>query len=348
VNPVDAWGTGNDYEKIFLECFRALNDDEGVGALALAVDLAGEIPEWGYADIAEMMLRETDKPFAVMSNLSAAIDRAAAARLRRAGVPVLEDTISGSLAFKHLFELRDRSEAPPPDPVPAASPEMRRRWAARLRRPQRFGEVEALQLFADYGIPVATSELVSDLEELVTAGDRIGYPAALKVTGHDHKADAGGVILGIEDELSLIRYYKLLSRRFGSDLVVQRMAGSGVELALGMVRDEQFGPIVVIAAGGHLVEMLDDRRLALPPLDGPRALRLVETLRVGKLLKGFRGSAPSDLAALGEAIVRLSVLATDLGEHIEALDLNPLVVSSSGVTAVDGLVIPRPVSSANP
>jgi acetate---CoA ligase (ADP-forming) len=348
VNPVDAWGTGNDYEKIFLECFRALNDDDGVGALTLAVDLAGEIPEWGYADIAEMMLRETDKPFAVMSNLSAAIDDAAAARLRRAGVPVLEDTFSGLLAFKRLFGLRDLSQAPPLDHIQGGPSDVREKWIARLRRPPKLGEVEALQLFADYGIPVAPSELVSDLDELVAAGERIGYPVALKITGRDHKADAGGVILGIEDELSLIQSYKQMSGRFGSELVVQRMAEPGVELALGMVRDEQFGPVVVVAAGGHLVEMLDDRRLALPPLDSTGAMRLVESLRVGELLKGFRGSTPGDAAALSDAIARLSVLATDLGEYIEALDLNPLVVSPSGAAAVDGLVIPRSVSSASP
>jgi acetate---CoA ligase (ADP-forming) len=342
VNPVDAWGTGNDFEKIFLECFRALSADDAVGALSLTVDLAGEDPQWGYADVAETIFRETEKPFAVLSNLSSSIDRDAADRLRRAGVPVLEDTISGLLAFKHLFELRDRSGSPGTASSPRSQPDLRRRWVTRLQEADPVDEVEALSLFADYGIPVAASRRVSNLDDLVTAGDEVGYPVALKITGSDHKTEAGGVLLGIADEMALIRSYKALARRFGSDLVVQEMGAPGVEIALGMVRDEQFGPVVVVAAGGVLVELLGDRRLALPPLDHDRALRAIEGLQVSELLHGHRGAAPADMGALAEVIVKLSVLAVDLGEHLEAIDINPILAGPDGAVAVDGLVVARP------
>ncbi|MGH2577532.1 MAG: acetate--CoA ligase family protein, partial [Actinomycetota bacterium] len=115
----------------------------------------------------------------------------------------------------------------------------------------------------------------------------------------------------------------------------------GVEIHLGIVRDEQFGPLVLVAAGGVLVEVLNDRRLALPPLDVARATRLIDRLKVRPLLGGLRGQPPADRAALAEAVVALSWLAQDLGEHIEALDANPVIVGIDGCVAVDALIIPR-------
>jgi hypothetical protein len=119
------------------------------------------------------------------------------------------------------------------------------------------------------------------------------------------------------------------------------MAPAGIELALGVVRDPQFGPLVLVAAGGVLVEVLHDRRLAIPPLDEPRARALVDGLRVRPLLDGVRGAPPADVDALTRAITRLSVLAADLGDQLEALDVNPVIVSAEGCLAVDALVVPR-------
>jgi hypothetical protein len=119
------------------------------------------------------------------------------------------------------------------------------------------------------------------------------------------------------------------------------MAPEGVELALGIVRDPQFGPLVLVAAGGVLVEVLHDRRLALPPVDEPRARRMVDRLEVRSLLDGVRGQPPADVGAVAGALVSLSRLALDLGEHLDALDANPVIASPEGCVAVDALVIPR-------
>ena len=346
VNPVDAWGTGNNFESIFLECARALAADDDVGALALAVDLAGEDPEWGYADVAEKIHAEIDKPFAVLSNLASAIDRDAADRLRRAGIPVLEDTRTGLRAFEHLLDRAHREV--PPDQVasPVVETAIAEKWARRLQADKPLDEVESLELVGDFGIPVARSIRVADLDELVAAAEDIGYPVAVKITGPAHKTEAGGVILGVEEELALIRAYKRLARDFGREVVVQQMAPEGVEIALGIVRDDQFGPVVVVAAGGVLVEVLRDRALALPPLDGARARRLLDRLTIRPVLDGIRGSAPADVDSLVEAIVRLGGLATSLGDHLSELDVNPLIVHPGGVVAVDALVVPR-VSGAS-
>ncbi len=135
--------------------------------------------------------------------------------------------------------------------------------------------------------------------------------------------------------------YADLARRLGPRVTVARMAPPGVELHLGIVRDPQFGPLVMVAAGGVLVEVLADRRLGLPPLDEPRARRLVERLRVRALLEGVRGRPPADVDALVRALVRLSALAADLGDLLEALDANPVICGPEGCVAVDALAIPR-------
>ena len=168
-------------------------------------------------------------------------------------------------------------------------------------------------------------------------------PVALKTAapGVQHKSDVGGVVLDVADAGSLRAAYDDIAARLGPQVVVAAMAPSGVELALGVVRDPQFGPLVLVAAGGVLVEVLHDRRLAFPPLDVPRARDLVDRLRVRPLLDGVRGAPPADVGALVHAVTRLSVLASDLGDRLDALDVNPVIVTSDGCVAVDALVIPR-------
>ncbi len=101
---------------------------------------------------------------------------------------------------------------------------------------------------------------------------------------------------------------------------------------------------MLVAAGGVLVEVLHDRRLAFPPLDEPRARRSGRSAPVRPLLDGVRGAPPADVDALVHAVTRLSVLAADLGDRLDALDVNPVIVTSDGCVAVDALVIPRTTS----
>jgi hypothetical protein len=108
---------------------------------------------------------------------------------------------------------------------------------------------------------------------------------------------------------------------------------------LGVVRDDQFGPLVLVAAGGVLVEILRDSRMALPPVDLAGARRLLDRLAVRPLLDGVRGAPPVDLDAVARAVVALSCLAEALGDRIAALDVNPLIAGPSGCLAVDALVV---------
>jgi acetate---CoA ligase (ADP-forming) len=348
VNPVDAWGTGNDYERIFTECLCALADDPDTAALALVVDLTTqEDPSGDYVAIARRVAGQTDVPFAVMSNLSSAIDRADVASLRSSGIPVLEGTATGLAALRHLFDHRDFRARPPlrPPTVPA---ELRRRWWERLGRTGPVGGVEALALLADYGVPVVSCELVAEEDDAVAAARRLGWPVALKTAapGVAHRTDVGGVRLNLRGETELRAAYAELGRRLGPSAVVAAMAPPGVELALGVVHDESFGPLVMVAAGGIFVELLGDRRVALAPVDVGRARALIDGLAARPLLDGFRGAPAVDVGSVAESVAALSVLADDLGERLGALDVNPLIAGPGGCIAADALVVPRPPGPA--
>jgi acetate---CoA ligase (ADP-forming) len=121
------------------------------------------------------------------------------------------------------------------------------------------------------------------------------------------------------------------------------MAAPGVELALGVVRDPQFGPLVTVAAGGVLVEVLRDRRVLLPPVDARTARAALDRLAVRPLLDGAGpGDRPADLDAVAGAVVALSALAVDLGDRLAAVDVNPLLAGPDGCVAVDALVVRPP------
>jgi acyl-CoA synthetase (NDP forming) len=345
VNPLDAWGTGNAADEIYEECIRALLADDAVAALAFSVDLTTEDdPSSGYIETAMKVWPETDKPMAMLSNLASAVDRRDVVRLAEAGIPVLEGTVTGLAAFRHLFEYRD-VRAQPPAAAPGGSPfspEVRQGWLDVLGRGEPLSELESLALLSEYGVPVARSAQVGDAESVADAARALGWPVALKTAvGVSHKSDADGVRLGIHDEKTLSAAYADLARRLGPVVLVQAMAPPGVEMHVGLVHDDQFGPLVLVAAGGILVELLGDRRLALPPLDESRARSLIDQLRTRPLLDGVRGAPPAHVGALAAVVVAFSRLASDLGDRLAAVDANPVVCGPSGCMAVDALVVPR-------
>ena len=292
VNPLDFWGTGRDAHEIVTGCVRALLEDPEVAALAFAVDLTSEeYPDMGYIAMARETFPETDKPYAMLSNFSSGIDRGDAKLLDGDGIPVLEGTLTGLAAFRHLFAYRDARARPPVGGGSPVTDEVRTRWIERLSSGEPFDELEGLALLADYGVPVVESVRAETLEDAIAAAERLGFPVAVKTAapGVQHKSDVGGVRLGVDDSPSLEDAYGDLERRLGPQVTVAPMAPAGVEIALGIVRDPQFGPLVLVGAGGVLVEVLKDRRLAMPPLDELRARSMVDRLKVRPLLDGVRG-----------------------------------------------------------
>lgn len=344
-NPLDAWGTGIGADRIYRESFRALHDDPDTAAVAFVVDLTrqGEPYDVGYLQVARDVWEQTTKPFCVVSNLPATIPDDEVGILRGAGIPVLEGTTTGLHALKHLLAdaaVRERAEPEVSLPGPA---ELRTKWRAMLENfpGGEFAESMTFELLSGYGIPTPKAGHAESLEQAEWAASWIGYPVAMKTAMPRiaHKSDVGGVRLHIGDIEALREAYRDLSERLGNLVTVEEMAPPGVEVALGIVRDPTFGPLVLVAAGGVLVELLHDRKLALPPIDDDAARRLIDGLAIRPLLDGVRGAPPSDVGALAHAVSRLSVLAVELGDVITELDINPVIVSPQGCVAVDVLVV---------
>jgi acyl-CoA synthetase (NDP forming) len=332
-NPLDVWGTGADTRALFGACLRHVADDPAVAVTALAVDLVTEFDgDTAYADAVLDVAGSHSAPLALLASTPSALDPTTAARLRGHHIPVLEGYHSGLAALGHLSRW--------PQPLPAATgpinAERRRRWREQLTA----GPVSAFRLLADYGIPVSASRPAASPGAALDAAQAIGYPVALKTAGSAHKTDVGGVVLGLPDDEALLAAYGPMVAALGPAVTVEAMADSGVEISVGFVRDPAFGPLLVVAAGGVLVELLADRAAACPPLAPPDALRLVAGLRIRPLLDGWRGSPPVSIAALAGVITGFSDLATELGDVLDAAEANPVIVSPQGAIAVDALVIP--------
>jgi acyl-CoA synthetase (NDP forming) len=333
-NPLDVWGTGRDTEPLFAECLSALAADPAVAAVALAVDLVPEFDgDESYPLAALAAAAGTAKPVAVLAGLPAAVDQAAATRLRAAGVPVLEGTRTGLLALRHLLDHTDR-----PSPPPAReSPRDLRQDRVPADGPELFG------LLREYGIPVVHARAAATRAAALAAADEIGYPVVVKTDepGIAHKSDVGGVRLGLAGPAEAGAAYDDLARRLGPRVVVCETAAPGIELALGIVRDPALGPLLVISAGGVLVEIMAERAVLLAPVTRSAGMAALARLRIAPALAGSRGQPAADLGAVADAITGLSRLACDLGDTLEALDINPLICTPSGAVAVDALLIPR-------
>ena len=352
-NPLDVWGTGADTAGLFAGSLTALADDPSVAAVALAVDLVSELDGDDSYPLAVLdAARRTDKPLAVLSNLPSAIDQDIAARLRQAAIPVLEGLRTGLLALGHLLDhtgARSRYEAGPlaaaaPGPVAAAPArdEDRRRRGLAILAAGATGGAPLLDLLREYGIAAARAEPADSAEGALAAAGLIGYPVVLKTDepAIPHKSDAGGVVLGVGGPAELAAAYADLAARLGPRVLVCETVPGGVELALGLARDPALGPLIVVGAGGVLVEAIADRAVALPPVSEPAARQLLSELRISRLLAGFRGTPPADLDSIVRAVTGLSALAAELGGELEALDVNPLICGPAGAVAVDALAIP--------
>jgi acyl-CoA synthetase (NDP forming) len=339
-NPLDMWGASAKAQWQLTESLAALADDPAVAAVALAVDLVTEFDgDRSYTDALADAARRTDKPLAVLANIPAAVDPAAAGELRAGGIPVLEGARTGLLALGHLLAHGTWSARPRPQPADTAR---RDRWLRALRSGP-LPAAAAFRLLSDYGIATTRARSADSTGAALAAAAEIGYPVVLKTAepGVAHKSDAGGVVLGIRDAAGLEAAYADLAARLGPRVLVCETAGPGTELSAGITADRDLGPLVVVGAGGVLVEHLADRVVALPPVDAAGARRMLSRLRVAPLLAGFRGRPPANLSAVAAAITGVSAIAGELGGELAALDVNPLICGPAGAVAVDVLAEPR-------
>jgi acyl-CoA synthetase (NDP forming) len=345
VNPLDAWSAGGPHaDQVMEECFAALLSDPEAALGAVVHDRAPEGRLYKeYIQYLHKGHEAAGKPVFLVSNRQGTGADPAVVAVTRHGFPVLDGLASFLKGARCLFGYRDfRARAALDLPVLPAG--LTDKWRARLASGDTLDEAESAALLSDFGLPMNAIHVVEDEAAARAAAQACGYPVVLKTAqpGIAHKTECDGVNLSIESEQSLTMAYRKMSARLGPRaLVAPMITEKGVEMMLGLIRDEQFGPLVMLGFGGVTVETIKDVAYALPPFDAQTARRLVDTLRLRALLDAQRQRGPLSLDAFCAAAARLSVMATSLGDVIEEIDLNPLIVSSAGCTAVDALVVGR-------
>ena len=277
--------------------------------------------------------------------------------LDRAGIPTFAYPDSATQAFCYLWQYRHALDALYETPSLALGGESTAarseagRIVDRVRDSSRtlLTEPESKELLAVYGIPVVPTSVATNEDEASEQAAQFGGPVVLKILSHTitHKSDVGGVKLNLKDGLAVRAAYREIEQatqthgRAGDFLgvTVQPMiARSGYELILGSSIDVQFGPVLLFGAGGYFVEIFQDRALGLPPLTRTLARRLMEETRIYRALRGFRGRAGIDLAALEDILVRFSQLVTEQ-PRIKEIDINPFLASAGEIVALDARIV---------
>jgi acetyltransferase len=219
-------------------------------------------------------------------------------------------------------------------------------------------EIESKTLLSAYGIPVNQTEVATSEEEAIRISQSMDFPVAMKILSCDiiHKTEAKGVWLNLNNVTEVKRAFKQIianARVYKPDakidgISIQPMVErQDYELIVGAKKDRDFGPVIMFGMGGIMTEVVEDRSLALPPLNRLLARRLMEETKVYRLLKGYRNHPPANLVILEEILIRLSQLVTDFAE-IEEMDVNPLVVTQNSFCAVDARVILKPAEVKAP
>ena len=341
VNPLDAWSRGGpDASQNITRCLKLMMQDPGTAIAAVIHDRApgGKIYE-SYLDYMRDAHEDSGKPVALVAARQGTGSDPAVVSSTHAGYPVLDGVSQFLAGVRALFAYRDFRER---KTTAAKTPDRQLvdRWSSSLAGGRTLPERQSLALLADFGVRTATCERAGSRNDVVAAASRVAYPVVLKTAARGvlHKSELGGVVLDIQDEEQLRRAYVTMSRELGDDVLVSAMAPEGVEMFLGVKRDPQYGPVVLIGFGGILAEAIADVQFALPPFDAAHARRCVDRLRLRPLLDGVRGKPPVDIDAFCEAAARFSEMAAALGDALAEVDVNPVIVHEKGAVAVDALV----------
>lgn len=206
------------------------------------------------------------------------------------------------------------------------------------------------KVISGYGIQTTYPELAQTADEAVALSRKAGFPVVLKIQSPDitHKSDAGGVALNLANEDEVKKAFEKMIKNISSlyssakieGVTVQKMVKTkdAVELILGVRKDPVFGTVMMVGMGGITAELLGDKALGFPPLNERLARRMIESLKIYPLLKGYRGGKQKDIQGLIKTMIRLSYLAADYPE-ISELDINPLLVTPDEVIALDARII---------
>jgi acetyltransferase len=339
-NPVDLFpAIDRSGFRAYLEAFRAVCADPNVDAVLFHLLVGGSFSD-GFPVLADIA-RAAGKPvFCWLMGLRDAVTKVQKDSVQER-IPVFREL---SRAVECLATVLRRT---PPLPAavgsPARSLELGGRPAELLRTGDgTLDEHDAKHILGACGIPVVEERLVADADEVAQAAAALGFPVVLKglQPGVVHKTERGLVRLGIASAVDAAAQYEELYRAMSGrgKILVQRQVRGEVELIVGLVRDAQFGPCVMLGFGGVMAEVLGEPVFAVAPLCEDEARRVIDRLKPQKLLHGFRGAAPVDREVLARVLVRVGELGLAY-PRVREIDINPLIVTGGKPLAVDASVI---------
>jgi acyl-CoA synthetase (NDP forming) len=349
-NPCDVTAQVINDQDSLIACCTALLDDPAYGALVLPQVMTLPVLTPARVPLLSELSRQTDKPICIIWQTEWLEGPGAALYENDPRVALFRSSrrCFVTLAAWHRHEAfrqaldETATRASPPQAAEASGKALAGSGVGLTER-------EAKAVLACYGVPVTGERLARDVDQAVAAAEDLGYPVVLKLESPDiaHKTEAGVIRLDLRDAAAVHKAHAeilaaaelMTPRPRINGVLVQSMAPRGVELVIGGRVDRQFGPLIVIGSGGVLVELLRDSVAALAPIGPAAASAMLRRLKAHKLLTGFRGSAPVDLAAIAETVARVSELIADHRDAIAEIDVNPLICGPRGVVAVDALIV---------
>jgi acetyltransferase len=343
-NPADFTAAVFNDDSLFTRSLEAVLDDPGLDQLAILVASISGPRAARAAEIIAAAAAKTTKPVHVAWSGRHAKSEDAVRILQAAKVPFLTTPVRLARAAAVLARFADDRRRLLPRVTPAvAMPKGLDLPAGAVT----LNEAESMAVLAAFGVPVAKEVLVPVGGDAAAAAAGLRGPFAVKVVSRDiaHKTEAGGVKLAVPagDIADAARQVVENARKAKPDatidgVLVGEMA-RGLEVLIGVVNDESFGPAVALGLGGVLTEVLRDVTYRIAPFDLDTARDMIGELRGAKLFDGYRGSPPADKEALARALVAVSQMGAALAPRLKELDINPVFVGPDGVVAADALVV---------
>jgi acyl-CoA synthetase (NDP forming) len=346
-NPLDVTGAAVIDPAIFTRAVEAISADPSIGVVGV-VNSIGWIdtgrPYMGqmFVDAIGAGMRAASCPTAYINQVMQPVTGYTRASMEHGGVPYLIPGLRQAVvALRNVAWWSEATRIPhpipQPQPVPVPPPGRRRgRWSEHATR----------ALLSEAGVPVVPARLAGTAGEAVKSAADLGGPLAVKLVSADvlHKSDIGGVRLDVPPDEDAVRaaYHAVTAAAPAGaridGVLISPMRRGGAELLVGVVRDDQWGPVLAVAVGGLFVEVLRDSALAPLPVTPGQAGRLLGRLRGQAVLDGIRGAPPADRGALTAIIARIGDLALALGDDLESLEVNPLLVDGARIEALDAVV----------
>ena len=343
INPLDGWGAGGaDAPEKMADCFAALLTDSGASIGAVVHDRGPNSEVYSsYLNYLSKGHAAARKPVFLVANRQGSGSDELAITSTHKGFPVIDGVSQFLVGTRCLFNYRDFQQRKPVK-LKEVDKKAIDYWKKSFRADSQVSEIQASQCLADFGLPMLRGRLVSSNNDLNLVMPEVVFPAVLKTAQPeiDHKSDVGGVILNITSSEMLITAYEDLSKRLGPLAMIAPMVESeGIEMILGVSRDDQFGPVVLVGFGGIYAEVLSDILFLLPPFDAATVKRALASLTLYPILKGVRGQGSMDIDSYCEAAALLSQISLSLRDTVSEIDINPIKVGVDGCVGLDALIV---------